>query len=151
MHCNNQSSFSRQQLFFSHFNQGNSPQFDDQMMQALNKLQEHRVAKMKNRASLHKLTDLQQNQLVLVKKSKLELNPVEGLRGLLPSSKEVFRILHVTDMFVRIKNVVDGAEYSVQRNKIKPIDFDTMLNLQLPSDQFLTLFKQNKYINHNKR
>ena len=133
-------------LFFNQLNAANNQEFDLRIMEELNKIQEHRLEKMKYRASLHKLPNLELNQFVLVKKNKLELNPQSGLRSLLPSSSNVYRIIHLGDLFARLKNVVCGTELSVQRSKLQKIDFETMINLQIPVDQYLSLFKQNKYI-----
>ena len=140
-----QSQMSRTALFFNKFNRGIDDSMDEEITDTLNAILEHTIKVMKKRENVQKLNNLEIGQLVLIKKTKMEIKPNadDHLRSLLPSGTgEIYKIISFIDLFACLKSITSGSEVMTQRSKIRKLNFQEMHDLILPSDLFTSLFKK---------
>merc|ERR1711915_868315 len=82
----------------------------------------------------------QENLVRDLKKSKQMLVEMEKDKG------DIYKIIQISEVFVRWKNLLNGSEITTQKNRIKRIPLSDMMDLILPSDIFLNIFKKNKFL-----
>ena len=108
-------------------------------------MKEHRDERLKSLNSLNKLPDLQTNDLVTIRRSKLEAPVLGNSRSLVPTATDIYIVLEVSPSAARLKSMITGNLISVARNKLEKITLEQLENIKTIPGMDETTFQRNLF------
>ena len=145
--------FSRRELFFSRYNCNyrSSPFWINNVGRALELLKNDRSERL--RSLSHNVFDreIKIRDVVVVYRSKLEQPVIDGeSRALQPTASDLHRVIGMTPTTVRLHNLINGAEISVNKNKINRVNDEDLTRVQTTLSLIPSIFKNSMYKKPNR-